>query len=296
MKSTTEHLIERAADRLRRSSSPELVAVLPVPGAAIEEGLPRRQEKNGPASPVEPTSITLEALRSVGLAATGERSRVVEEWRVIANALLRAQPAAGRRLGSTLMVTSSQPAEGKSFCSLNLAATVALTSPRAVILIDLDYKPRSLSGLLGLAEHEGLVHLVRDPDLDLSRIVLATAIDRFHIVPLGRLLDDRAHGVGVTEATIAALESIARRYRDHLIVLDMPPCLATSDATSLAPYVGQIAMIVEAGRTQRTELETAVSLLDSCPVTNLVLNKCRTSARGHFGGNYYGYYGDYGER
>ena len=86
------------------------------------------------------------------------------------------------------------------------------------------------------------------------------------------------------------LERIARRDPDRLLILDTAPCLASSDAAALAPHVGQIAMVVEAQRTQRGELDSALDLLASCETISLVLNKARAGNNGRFG-SYYDRYG-----
>ena len=294
MRPTTGHLIERAADRLREA--PQRVLTPASPTIPVEQApqskLPESAPGGRPALP-----LTIEAMQAAGLAVVGGRSRAIEEWRIVAASLLRTQPADGRPLSGALMVTSSQPAEGKSFCSLNLAATVARNGLRSVLLIDLDYKPRALSSALGMDKRTGLLDLARQPGFDVARMVVPTAIPQLDILPLGRRSSDGdEQPTELTQAVVATIERVARRYSDRLLILDMPPCLATSDAATLAPHVGQIAMVVEAGRTQRTELEAALGLLDTCEAINLVLNKSRARARGHFGGDYYGHYGYYGGR
>ncbi len=70
-------------------------------------------------------------------------------------------------------------------------------------------------------------------------------------------------------------------------MFDSPPLLITSEAQALADQVGQIALVVEAGRTSRHALQQTLEMLDQSKATNLILNKSR-----HSGGS--GYYGDYG--
>lgn len=283
------HLIERAVKRMRQRLVPDAGNVLLEPADRVVAS----------ARTVPAIRLELDALQRAGIVVLGEgRSRAAEEWRIIADMLQRRQQAAfGRSLPGALMLTSSRPAEGKSFCALNLAATIARSGPAEVLLVDLDDKPDSLSGLLGLADQPGLHELVASQgvghgvgqSIAMEDVVVATAQPGLFVLPIGRAVDAQ-RGRGVTRAAIAILERIARRDPDRLLVLDTAPCLASSDAAALAPHVGQIAMIVEAQRTQRGELDSALDLLASCETISLVLNKARSGNNGRFG-SYYDRYG-----
>lgn len=188
-----------------------------------------------------------------------------------------------------LMVTSSKPNEGKSFSSLNLAGSLALGGLAEVLLMDIDSKPGALTEILGLAGRPGLFDLVADPALRPEDVVLATAIPGLSILPIGRVA---AGGPGSSDRTVtrpvaAMVERLARRFSSRIVVLDSAPCLATSDASTLAPSVGQIAMIVEAERTQRDDLEAALELLRPCPNITLILNKVRLVTTHAFGDYHY---------
>jgi len=72
-----------------------------------------------------------------------------------------------------------------------------------------------------------------------------------------------------------------------MIILDTAPCLSTSDPSTLAPLVAAIVLVVEAERTQRTEVEAAVDLVRVCPNVTLMLNKARMTTSHTFGAYYY---------
>jgi Mrp family chromosome partitioning ATPase len=81
---------------------------------------------------------------------------------------------------------------------------------------------------------------------------------------------------------------MSARYSDRIILFDAPPLLATTEAAVLAHLVGQILLVVEAGKTPESVIKESISLLDKDKVIGTVLNKSRRS----FGGGYYGgYYG-----
>jgi len=185
-----------------------------------------------------------------------------------------------------IMVTSARPGEGKSFSTLNLGASIAQNGLADVLLVDIDGKPRSLTTQLGLRERRGLLDLVGDAALRPEDLVLRTAIKGLAMLPLGLNRSATAEG-GVTRAVMAALEQLRRRFPRHILLLDTAPCLSTSDPSTLAPLVDQVVMVVEAGRTQRSELGAALDLVRACPNVILVLNKVRLTHRHSFGSYYY---------
>ncbi|MDR3534945.1 MAG: hypothetical protein P4L71_00470, partial [Acetobacteraceae bacterium] len=253
-----------------------------------------------PAPPLAPPAVDMATLEAAGLAVAGaRRSRVGEEWRVVSGQLLRALRALPPRRGgggggvvspNLLMVTSAKQKEGKSFSALNLAGSLALGSQAEVLLLDLDSKPDALSAMLGLGDRPGLFDLIADPALRPEDLVLTTAVPGFSILPIGSAsaLGPEAVERTVTRQVVAMIEKLARRFANRVVILDAAPCLATSDASTLAPTVDQIAMIVEAERTQRDDVEAALELLRPCANITLVLNKVRLVTNHAFGDyNYY---------
>jgi protein-tyrosine kinase len=61
------------------------------------------------------------------------------------------------------------------------------------------------------------------------------------------------------------MAEMTRRFADRYIIIDTPPCMASSDAAALAPVVGQIVFIVEAHHTQQVKIEASLSMLSACP-------------------------------
>ena len=77
--------------------------------------------------------------------------------------------------------------------------------------------------------------------------------------------------------------ALADRFRECAVVLDAPPCLATSDASTLADEAGQVLLVVQAARTQRAEVESALDFVRACPNVTVLLNQVRQSNRQTFG-------------
>lgn len=232
--------------------------------------------------------------RMGGVTPDAERSQVAEEFRLIKRPLLAnafGQGGAAVRNGNLIMVTSALPGEGKSFCSLNLAISIAMEMERTVLLVDADVARPRLPEYLGIRAGKGLLDVLQDPKLELSEVMLRTNIPKLSLLPAGH---PYKHGTELlaSSAMSRLVADLANRYPDRVIIFDSPPLLSTSEPSVLATHMGQIVMVVEAEKTSQEAVKEALSQLESCEVIGMVLNKA-TAVLGN--DNYYGYYGTYGK-
>lgn len=223
------------------------------------------------------------------------RTRISEEFRITVGAILRSLKGSytpGRGAGNLLMVTSSRPGEGKSFTSLNVAGSIAQHTQREVLLVDVDAKQHSLTDLIGIGDQPGLIDLAANAHLRIEDTIIRTAISNLSFLPVGVRREDGGDMAGdsVPRPVTSLIERLGRRFPNHLILLDAPPCLSTSDPSTLAPHVGQIVMVVEAERTQRAEVLASLDLIKACPQIILLLNKIKVTTSYTFGAYHYGAY------
>ncbi|MFZ4757134.1 MAG: XrtA-associated tyrosine autokinase [Burkholderiaceae bacterium] len=255
-------------------------------GAAVLEQPPVPRSPRRAPSPIE---IDLADLRARGFVTPDEsHTPVAQAFRVIkrpliANAIGRGATtiANGRRV----MVTSSLPDEGKSFCAINLAMSIAAERDHQVLLVDADVARPSLPRELKVRTGAGLMDWLVDNDIDVDELVVPTNIDKLSMLPAGR------HHIHSTEliasgAMNRVLDRLSARFPDHIIVFDSPPLLNTTESRVLASYMGQIVMVVEASRTPREAVDEALETLPDDAVVGLVLNKSRDSRGSKY---YYGY-------
>ena len=272
--------------------APSGAAPGPVPGVSAGHGALPSTRGGGDAQPPAVTLVTLAEMEGSGLVVgRAARTRISEEYRIVVGRIMRATWGEGEADGlrNLLMITSARPGEGKSFTALNLAGSIAGTGSDKVLLVDADSKPRSVSLQLGLAGRRGFLDLVADPKLSPASVVLPTAIPNLSILPIGtRRVEEAGSGSPSITPTI---ERLGRTYPNHLVVLDAPPCLSTSDPHTMAAHVGQVVMVVEAERTQRSEVEAALDLVRVCPNITVLLNKVKLTSSNTFGA--YDYYGSY---
>ena len=274
-------LIERAAAVLRQRDANESDP-LPPPAEEVNVG------HGGP-------ELVLDRgrLASYGITMpSSARSRTVEEFRLVKRNLMtqfsQGDSSADQRSSRLIMVTSARPGEGKTFISLNLALAFASERDVKALLVDIDTQHSALQTILGISTEQGIVDVLAGTR-ELSEVLIQTNILNLMVLPSGRggphvpeLFSSNRMAVLMAEMT--------RRFADRYIIIDTPPCMASTDAAALAPLVGQIAFIVEAHHTQEVEIEASLSMLSACPRISLLLNKSDTTAGEHFGSYEYYHY------
>ena len=284
--------MEKTANRIEEAMQRERSHAAPI---SEQSAVAARSDSDTAATSSMLVEIDLKRLAHMGcVTPDAERSQIAEEFRLIKRPLLAnafGQGGSAVKNGNLIMVTSSLPGEGKSFCSINLAISIATEMERTVLLVDADVARPRLPEYLGVRVGKGLLDVLRDESLALSDIMLRTNIPKLSLLPAGR--SDR-HGTELlaSSAMTRLISDLANRYPDRVIIFDSPPLLSTSEASVLATHMGQIVMVVEAERTSQEALKEALSQIESCEVIGMVLNKA-TSVLGN--DNYYGYYGSYGK-
>lgn len=303
-------IIEKAVDRYGKDEPQKREPQLGVEGAvprvetaepvAVQEVIaPRtaevRNEAPTPsAAPGKTATINLIRLRNMGMIAPdADKTQLAEEFRLIKRPLLMnafGQGAEAVKNGKLVMVTSSLPGEGKTFCSINLAISIAMEMNRTVLLVDADVAKPSVPRLLDIQAERGLLDVL-DEKLPLPDVLIRTNIENLVLLPAGRT-HRRATELLASEAMNRLLHDLSTRYPDRIIIFDSPPLLSTSEASVLAAHMGQIVLVVEAEQTPEAALKEALGQLSACDVVGLLLNK-GNSLTGADGGYRYGY-GSYG--
>lgn len=226
-------------------------------------------------------ALDLDRLARAGYLVPGRpEAELADEFRVIKRPLIKnaqGQSAAPLHRPNLILVTSAMPGEGKSFCAINLALSIAMEVDKTVLLVDADVVRPAVMSRLGLGVDRGLLDVLKNPGLDLSEVLLRTNVPKLSVLPTG------APGINSNELLASSamerlLDELATRYADRIVIFDAPPLLPTTESRVLATRVGQVVMVVEAGRTTRAAATEAYAAVESCPVVMSVLNKTRGPA------------------
>jgi capsular exopolysaccharide synthesis family protein len=214
------------------------------------------------------------------------RSPMSEAYSALSGALLGARP---HGLPRTLLVTSSQPGEGKSTTSLAIAAGLARLG-KQVVLVDADLRRPALHRMLTIANDRGLSEvLVRSTSLD-------SALQRpgglgFAILPAGNIPARPPERLG-SPGMAAMMAALLDRF--DVVVLDGPPVLGLADAPMLATGAEGTVFVVEAGsssggaKAALRRLRTARSALLGAVLTKFDVRKAGVGHR-YYRANYYSY-------
>lgn len=241
--------------------------------------------------------VLQQKLKEQGLITTDEpKSRLAEELRIIKRPLLMNMRSKSNQSSNLIMVTSSVPSEGKTFMSLNLALSIAMERDTSVLLIDADVaKPDVDERLLGITSKVGFIDVIAGSGLGVEDVIIKTDIPDFSILPAGRP-NPHATELLASRQMRELMDEVSQRYSDRVIVIDAPPLLATSEASVLVQYAGQLVMVVEAAQTPKKVVKDALQHIPEDTNLFFVMNKVSKtlSSRGRYGYGY-GHYG-YGRK
>ncbi|GAB2517032.1 Tyrosine-protein kinase YwqD [Corynebacterium atrinae] len=195
-----------------------------------------------------------------------------------------------------IVITSSQPKDGKSTVAVRLAQVIA-ASGTEVLLVDADLRRPTIASSLGLDETVGLSGILTG-DVFLDEAVQSTSDKHLHVVAAGQIPPNPSELLG------------SQRMRDLLavlkddyqyVIIDAPPLLQVTDGALLAASADGAIVVVRSGNTRKSELDAAVRHLESvgAPILGTVLNQVNTKRMAKIlngSDHYYGYGYGYSSR
>lgn len=271
--------------KVARAPAPQPKAV-----AQLEATLPQAdpQPFRGTYHTIDRAHLREQCLIEPESAVTG----LLEEFRIVKRQLLRtaAESREGRGAphGERILICSAHPGEGKTFCSVNLALSIAAEKDNEVLLVDADFAKPSVLSTLGLPGGPGLMDALADPTIAVEDCIIGTDIAGLFVLPAGNATGSDTEYLASTR-TDEVLARLTSHAPNRIVIFDSPPALAASPASVLARHVGQTVMIVRADVTGEAALRDAVQLLGACDDIKLLLNGTGFSTTGRRFGTYYGY-------
>lgn len=182
-----------------------------------------------------------------------------------------------------IVVTSSEPGEGKSTTAGNLAISLAQGEKR-VILIDCDLRKPSLHKKFKVSNLMGL------SDVLIGKEVIETAGSRYKknltVLTAGKIPPNPAEMLG-SKAMTALLLELQTEF--DYVILDTPPALAVADSQILATKADGVILVVKAEKTKKELVQNSINLLKkvNAHIIGTVLNGVENRKN-----KYYYYYGE----
>ncbi len=181
---------------------------------------------------------------------------------------------------SSIIITSSTPAEGKSLTSANLAIALAQNGSR-VVLVSGDLRRPTLERMFAMeANRPGLSdYLAHAAELNAEKV---PGIDNLWLIRAGTPPDNPGELLNSDrfEQMLKELE----RERVEYIIVDTPPVLSTADAVSAARFVDGVIVVIDTERTDTSDLLQVRSDLErsGSKVLGAVMNRQTNSRNGVF--------------
>ncbi|HEX8684881.1 MAG TPA: polysaccharide biosynthesis tyrosine autokinase, partial [Pyrinomonadaceae bacterium] len=217
------------------------------------------------------------------------RSPVAEAYRHLRTSLLLS--SAGQP-PKTVLVTSSQPSEGKTTTVVNIATMLAQTGAD-VLVLDCDLRRPRVHAHFGIANTRGVTNYLSG-DSNVSELVQTyDKLPNLKVIPSGPVPPNAAELLGSDEMR-KLLYVLAENFTH--IVIDSPPAISFTDASILSTMVDGVMLVVHGGRSSRATVRRAKQQLQDvgAHIFGIVLNNVKMEGTDYYyySGYYSGYYSD----
>ena len=217
------------------------------------------------------------------------KSPISEAYNSLRGSLLYSTPEG---LPQIVLLTSAQPAEGKTTSSYAVAASFSRMGKK-VLLIDADLRRPSLHRRIGYGNERGLSTLLTSHE-PLSAVLQPSGQENLALLTSGAIPPSPTELLSNIRLE-QILQEAAKQF--ELVIVDSPPILGLADAPAMAALADGVLFVVEADRSRRGSLKTALRRLRSVRpvILGAVLTKFDPLKAGNRYSEYYGYeYYQYG--
>lgn len=190
---------------------------------------------------------------------------------------------------NVLMISGASPAAGKTFVSGNLAAVIAQTGQR-VLLIDADMRRGALHQVIGGRAEKGLSELISGQIEVRDAIRSVEGLETLSFISRGKVPPNPSELL-MRETLSSLLEQLSAQY--DLVIVDTPPILAVTDAALVGHYAGTSLLVVRFGLNQVREINLAKQRFEQngIEIKGAIFNAVERRAAGYYSYGYYDYKG-----
>ncbi|OGF65051.1 MAG: hypothetical protein A2Y62_16615 [Candidatus Fischerbacteria bacterium RBG_13_37_8] len=190
-----------------------------------------------------------------------------------------------------ILITSTQPKEGKTFVATNLAITLSQVDKK-VILLDCDLRNPMIHKIFKQDNSSGVSSLLLQQK-KLSELIIPTPITNLSIMTAGHRAPRPAELLSLP-AFKQLLDELKKQY--DIIILDSPPIVPIADTSIIAPSADMTILVLLNEGTPRKSATLAINRLRSinCDIFGCMLNSVDFEGRSNYYYKYYNYSYYYG--
>ncbi len=220
-------------------------------------------------------AIDLEKMKNNRIFSIFDEIETTNQIKILRTQVLKKLDAIG---GNSLLVTSANPCEGKTFTSINLGVSIAKEFNRTVLIIDADLrKPTKRhtafsTDFFSLDVEFGLTDYLKE-EADMRDILINPGIERLTLIPGGRPVGNAPELLNSNRMAEMMNEVKTRYGSQRLVIVDGPALLPFPDAMILSTYVDGVLPVVELERTPADHLKRMAEILKGTHIFGTVLNK-----------------------
>jgi len=257
--------VQRARDAERQTEVPLGPTQGTPPSPVPSGGMPRRiAYTRTPTVAIPPHVLERHRVTSVNNDITADPFR-----------MLRTQVLMQMRQNGwqTLALTSPNKGAGKSTVALNLAIGFAMEVDYTALLVDADLRDPDVRNLLEIKPGPGLADYLMGK-AKIEDLLIHPDIGNLVVLPGGAPVTFSSE---LMRSPMMAdmIREFRARYRDRLIVFDVPPILSGADTLALSSYMDATILLVEECKTRKDDIERSCELLKDSNLIGIVLNKSR---------------------
>ncbi len=184
-----------------------------------------------------------------------------------------------------IAISGPSPGVGKSFISVNLAAVLAQSGKR-VLIIDADMRKGYLQTQFGLKWDEGLSDYLSGR-LNLAQVTKPSTVEGLSVITRGQIPPNPSELL--MHANFSRLVAEVSSAYD-LVIIDTPPILAVTDPAIVSAHTGTTLLVTRFGQNHLREIELTRNRFEQngIDVKGVVFNGVLKKASNAYG--YYGYY------
>lgn len=180
----------------------------------------------------------------------------------------------------TLAIVSPVPECGKTVVAINLAMSIAHHTQKTAMLVDFDLRKPKVGEYLGITTDTSF-NEVLEGKAQISEAMVNPGIPQLVVIPVARSVKKSAE-IMASDKVKGIITDLRDRYKDRVVIFDLPPLLNVDDAIALLPQIDCALMVVGNGMVTKHEMEESLHHLHATHLLGVILNKAEVQQRRYY--------------